>query len=194
LLSAKELNKHIMGCARNQRESQKKIYNSFYSYGMSVCLRYTSRHEDAVEIYNDSFLKIFKEIYHYKPLYADEINSFKGWIRKIMIYTAIDHTRKNNKHSFTADFETSVIYMTDNEENVVDRMSYEEIIAAIQQLSPAYRTVLNLYIIDGFTHEEIAKQLDIAVGTSKSNLFKARQQLQQILKNENKIQIAKNVG
>ncbi len=183
-----------MGCARNQRESQKKIYNSFYSYGMSVCLRYTNRHEDAVEIYNDSFLKIFKEIYHYKPLYADEVNSFKGWIRKIMIYTAIDHTRKNNKHSFTADFETSVIYMTDNEENVVDRMSYEEIIAAIQQLSPAYRTVLNLYIIDGFTHEEIAKQLDIAVGTSKSNLFKARQQLQQILKNENKIQIAKNVG
>ena len=183
-----------MGCARNQRESQKKIYNSFYSYGMSVCLRYTNRHEDAVEIYNDSFLKIFKEIYHYKPLYADEVNSFKGWIRKIMIYNAINHTRKNNKHSFTADFETSVIYMTDNEENVLDRMSYEEIIAAIRQLSPAYRAVLNLYIIDGFTHEEIAKQLDIAVGTSKSNLFKARQQLQQILKNENKIQIAKNVG
>lgn len=161
---------------------------------MSVCLRYTSRHEDAVEIYNDSFLKIFKEIYHYKPLYSDEVNSFKGWIRKIMIYTAIDYTRKNNKHSFTTDFETSVVYLTSNEENVLDRMSYEEIIAAIQQLSPAYRTVLNLYIIDGFTHEEIAKQLDIAVGTSKSNLFKARQQLQQILKKENKIQIANNVG
>jgi len=192
LLSAKELNKHIIGCAHNQRESQKKIYNSFYSYGMSVCLRYTSRHEDALEIYNDSFLKIFKEIYNYTPLYADEVNSFKGWIRKIMIYTAIDHLRKNNKHSFTGDFESSVIYMTDNEENALDRMSYAEIIAAIQQLSPAYRTVLNLYIVDGFTHEEIAKQLDIAVGTSKSNLFKARQQLQQILRNENMIQVAKN--
>jgi RNA polymerase sigma factor (sigma-70 family) len=183
-----------MGCARNQRESQKKIYNSFYSYGMSVCLRYTNLHEDAIEIYNDSFLKIFKEIYHYKPLYADEVSSFKGWIRKIIIYTAIDYSRKNNKHFFTADFETSVIYLKDNEENVLDRMSYEEIIIAIQQLSPAYRTVLNLFIIDGFTHEEIAKQLDIAVGTSKSNLFKARQQLQQILKNENNIQITKNVG
>jgi RNA polymerase sigma-70 factor (ECF subfamily) len=194
LLSAKELNKHIIGCAHNQRESQKKIYNSFYSYGMSVCLRYTSRHEDALEIYNDSFLKIFKEIYNYTPLYADEVNSFKGWIRKIMIYTAIDHMRKNNKHSFTGDFESSVIYMSDNGENALDRMSYAEIIAAIQQLSPAYRTVLNLYIVDGFTHEEIAKQLDIAVGTSKSNLFKARQQLQQILRNENKIQIAKNAG
>ena len=159
---------------------------------MSVCLRYTSRHEDADEICNDSFLKIFKEICNYNPLYADEVNSFKGWIRKIMIYTAIDHLRKNNKHSFTGDFESSVIYMTDNEENALDRMSYAEIIAAIQQLSPAYRTVLNLYIIDGFTHDEIAKQLDIAVGTSKSNLFKARQQLQQILRNENMIQVAKN--
>ena len=161
---------------------------------MSVCLRYAKRNEDAVEIYNDSFLKIFKEIYHYKPLYTDEVSSFKGWIRKIMIYTAIDHRRKNNKHSFADDFETSVIYLPQNEENALDRISYEEIISAIQQLSPAYRTVLNLFIIDGFTHEEIAKQLEISVGTSKSNLFKARQQLQQILKNENKIQIAKNVG
>jgi RNA polymerase sigma-70 factor (ECF subfamily) len=193
-LTAKELNKYIMGCARNERESQKKIYNSFYSYGMSICLRYTNRHDDALEIYNDSFLKIFKEIYHYKPLYADEVGSFKGWIRKIMIYTAIDHSRKNNKHSFTTDFETSVIYLKDNEEDALDRISYEEIITAIRQLSPAYRTVLNLYIVDGFTHEEIAKQLNISVGTSKSNLFKARQQLQQILKNENKIQITKNVG
>ncbi|MGN6802488.1 MAG: RNA polymerase sigma factor [Ginsengibacter sp.] len=183
-----------MGCARNERESQKKIYNSFYSYGMSICLRYTNRHDDALEIYNDSFLKIFKEIYHYKPLYADEVGSFKGWVRKIMIYTAIDHSRKNNKHSFATDFETSVIYLKDNEEDALDRISYEEIIAAIRQLSPAYRTVLNLYIVDGFTHEEIAKQLNISVGTSKSNLFKARQQLKQILKNENKIQIAKNVG
>ncbi len=161
---------------------------------MSVCLRYTNRKEDAVEIYNDSFLKIFKEIYHFKPSYANELNSFKGWIRKIIIYTAIDHCRKNHKHSFTADFETSVIYLPQNQENALDRISYEEIISAIQQLSPAYRTVLNLFIIDGFTHEEIAKQLEISVGTSKSNLFKARQQLQQILKNENKIQIAKNVG
>ena len=194
LLSAKELSIHIRGCAHNQRESQKKIYNSFYSYGMSVCLRYVKRTEDAVEIYNDSFLKIFKEIYHYKPLYTDEINSFKGWIRKIMIYTAIDHCRKNNKHSFTTDFESSVIYLPQIEEDALDRISYEEILSAIQQLSPAYRTVLNLFIIDGFTHEEIARQLEISVGTSKSNLFKARQQLQQILKNENKIQIAKNVG
>jgi len=193
-LTAKELNQLIRGCTLNQRESQKKIYNSFYSYGMSICDRYTKRKEDAVEIFNDSFLKIFKEIHRYKPAYADEVNSFKGWIRKIIIYTAIDHVRKNNKHYFNAEIETTLIYLPEREENAFDRISYDEIIRAIQNLSPGYRTVLNLFIIDGFSHEEIAGKLQISIGTSKSNLFKARQQLQKILENKNKILIEKNVG
>jgi len=194
LISAEELNLHIRGCTLNNRESQKKIYNSFYSYGMAICDRYTKRKEDSIEIFNDSFLKIFKEIHRYKPSYADEVNSFKGWVRKIMIYTAIDHCRKYNKHYFTAELDTSLTYFPIEEENPLDMISYDEIIRAIRELSPAYRTVLNLFIIDGFSHEEISNQLGISVGTSKSNLSKARQQLQKILKNDNKILIAKNVG
>ena len=194
MLSAKELNEHIRGCALNQRESQKKLYDSFYSYGMAICDRYTKRKEDAIEIFNDSFLKILKEIHRYTPSYSDEINSFKGWIRKVLIHTAIDHNRKNNKHNFNTGLETSIVYIPQKEENAFDKISYDEIIRAIQRLSPAYRTVLNLFIIDGFSHEEIAEQLQISVGTSKSNLFKARQQLQKILKNENKILTIRNVG
>ncbi|MEK7224704.1 MAG: sigma factor, partial [Bacteroidota bacterium] len=97
LLSADELTFHVEGCARNNRESQKIIYGSFYGYAMAICDRYTSKQEDAVEILNDGFLKIFKEIHHYQPAYADVISSFKGWLRKIMVYTAIDHFRKNQK-------------------------------------------------------------------------------------------------
>lgn len=194
LLSAKELSQLIRGCTLNQRESQKKIYDSFYSYGMSICDRYAKRREDSIEIFNDGFLKIFKEIHRYAPAYADEINSFKGWIRKILIYTAIDHCRKYNKHYLTAQIETSLTYMPAGNETAFDMISYDEIIRAIQHLSPAYRTVLNLFIIDGFSHEEIADQLGISAGTSKSNLFKARQQLQKILKKDNKILIAKNAG
>ena len=194
LISAEELNLHIRGCTLNNRESQKKIYNSFYSYGMAICDRYTKRKEDSIEIFNDGFLKIFKEIHRYKPSYADELNSFKGWLRKIMIYTAIDHCRKYNKHYFTAEIDTSLNYYPVDEENAFDMISYDEIIRAIRELSPAYRTVLNLFIIDGFSHEEISNQLGISVGTSKSNLSKARQQLQKILKKDNKILIAKNVG
>ena len=194
LISSEELNLHIRGCTLNNRESQKKIYNSFFSYGMAICDRYTKRKEDAMEIFNDSFLKVFKEIHRYKPAYADEMNSFKGWIRKIIIYTAIDHCRKYNKHNYNADLDASMISLPIEEENAFDMISHDEIIYAIRELSPAYRTVLNLFIIDGFSHEEIAEQLGISIGTSKSNLFKARQQLQKILKNDNKILIAKNVG
>lgn len=161
---------------------------------MSICDRYTRRKEDAIEIFNDAFLKIFKEIHRYKPAYEDEMNSFKGWIRKIIIYTAIDYNRKYHKHSFTADLESNMVYMPVEEEDALDMISYDEIINAIRELSPAYRTVINMFIIDGLSHEEISNELNIAVGTSKSNLSKARHQLQKILKKDNKISIAKNVG
>src|SRR5258708_32277369 len=98
LLSAEELTYHVEGCARNNRESQKVLYSSFYGYAMAICDRYANKQEDAVEILNDGFLKIFREIHHYKPAYTDVISSFKGSLRKIMVDTAIDHFRKNQKH------------------------------------------------------------------------------------------------
>ena len=192
LLSAEELSMHIERCALNNRESQKKIYSSFYGYAMAVCDRYTNNQNDAVEILNDGFLKIFKEIYRYKPAYTDVVSSFKGWLRKIMVYTAIDHFRKNHKHQFTADLDNGIVQVASAGEDALDRISYEEIIRSIQDLTPGYRTVLNLFIIEGFTHEEISEQLGISIGTSKSNLAKARRQLQKILFHQNQIQITKN--
>lgn len=192
MLTADELNLQIRGCALNQRESQKKLYNSFYGYAMSVCDRYTSREEDASEILNDGFIKIFKEIHHFKPAYADVVSSFKGWLRKIMVYTAIDYFRKNNKHQHVIELETAIVHLPVQSENAFDKISYDEIIRFIQDLSPAYRTVLNLFIVEGFSHDEIARHLNISVGTSKSNLAKARKQLQKILYHQNKTLIAKN--
>jgi len=194
LLSTNDLNELIRGCILNNRESQKKIYNSFYSYGMAICDRYTRTEEDAIEIYNDSFLKIFKEIHRFKPSYEDEVNSFKGWVRKIIIHTAIDYNRKHHKHAFAADIDKTLVFIPAQGEDALDMIAYDEIINAIRELSPAYRTVLNMFIVDGLSHEEISNQLQIAIGTSKSNLSKARQQLQKFLKKENKISIAKNVG
>lgn len=169
------------------------MYDSFYSYGMAICERYAKRKEDAIELYNDSFMKIYKELHRFKPAYEDEMASFKAWIKKIFIYTAIDHFRKNDKHYFSAELESSVIYMAAKGENALDAMSYAEIIKAVQCLSPAYRTVLNMFIIDGYSHEEIANHLNITIGSSKSNLFKAKEQLKKILSG-NKNVLAKNVG
>jgi len=193
LLSAEELSLHIERCAVNSRESQKKIYTSFYGYAMAVCDRYTNNQDDAIEILNDGFLKVFKEIYRYKPAYTDVVSSFKGWLRKIMVYTAIDHFRKNHKHQFTTDLDNGVIQVASRTEDALDRISYEEIIRSIQDLTPGYRTVFNLFIIEGFTHEEISEKLGISIGTSKSNLAKARRQLQKILFQQNQIQVRKNV-
>jgi RNA polymerase sigma factor (sigma-70 family) len=192
LLSADELTYHVEGCALNKRESQKILYSSFYGYAMAICDRYTSKQDDAVEILNDGFLKVFKEIHHYKPAYADVVSSFKGWLRKIIVYTAIDHFRKNQKHQIVTQLDNVVYQVSSVGEDAIDKLSYEEIIRAVQELSPGYRTVFNLFVIDGLSHEEISNQLNISVGTSKSNLSKARRQLQKILFKQNETVVAKN--
>jgi RNA polymerase sigma-70 factor (ECF subfamily) len=192
LLTAEELTYHVDACARNKRESQKVIYNSFYGYAMAICDRYTSNQEDAVEILNDGFLKIFKEIHHYQPAYADVVSSFKGWLRKIMVYTAIDHFRKNQKHKVVTELDNVVYQLEALNEDAIDKLSHEEIIRAIQELSPGYRTVFNLFIIDGLSHDEISQKLGISPGTSKSNLSKARRQLQKILFRKQEPEQAKN--
>jgi RNA polymerase sigma factor (sigma-70 family) len=195
LLTEQELNLLIRGCALNNRESQKKLYHSFYGYAMSVCSRYINTNDDGSEILNDGFLKVFKEIHQFTPTYADILSSFKGWLRKIMIYTAIDHFRKNQKYyDASSGPDASVISISDVAETPLDKISFDEIIRFIQELSPGYRTVLNLFVVEGFSHDEIAKQLGISVGTSKSNLAKARKQLQNILARKTLIKLAKNAG
>jgi RNA polymerase sigma-70 factor (ECF subfamily) len=159
---------------------------------MAICDRYAGGQEDSVEILNDGFLKVFREIHHYKPAYADVVSSFKGWIRKIMVYTAIDHYRKYNKHRMATDIENVVFQIPAVSENAIDKISHEEIIRAVQLLSPGYRVVLNLFIIEGLTHDEISRKLGISEGTSKSNLAKARKQLQKILFKQNEIHLKKN--
>ena len=192
-LSAEELKLAIEGCVLNDRLSQKRIYTSFYNYAMSICSIYISNYEDSVEILNDGFLKIFKEIYRYQPAYADHVLSFKGWLRKIMLYTSIDHFRKSQKHRFIKELDSEVIQFSAADEDALDRISHNEIVKSIQKLTPGYRIIFNLFIIENFSHEEISKRLGISIGTSKSNLARGRKQLQKILLDENKTVISKRM-
>src|SRR6185436_12972015 len=186
-LSGEELRSTIQGCVLNDRLSQKKIYTSFYNYAMAICSLYTKNYDDSVEILNDGFLKIFKEIYRYQPAYANVRSSFKGWLRKIMIHTAIDHFRKNHRHRFTKELDSETTRLSARDEDALDRISYDEIVRSMQKLTPGYRIIFNLFIIENFSHEEIAKQLGISIGTSKSNLARGKKQLQKILLYENQI-------
>jgi RNA polymerase sigma factor (sigma-70 family) len=162
--------KLLRGCIKKDRDSQKELYKEYYGYGMSICLRYADNREDASEILNDSFLKVFTHI--------DKFNldkPFRPWLRKVIINTAINHFRKKQK-----DIKTENLKLASNEiddDDLISNINYQEMVALLQKLSPAYRTVFNLYVLEGFTHEEIGRQLGISEGTSKSNLHKAKAHL-----------------
>ena len=151
------------------------LYQHFYGYALGICLRYTSGRSEATEVLNEGFLKVFTKL----DLY-DRSKSLKGWIRRIMINTAIDLYRQNLKHSGSSgDLENAM--EVSGPEATISSLSYNEIVAEVQELTPGYRAVFNMYVIDGFSHEEIAEQLEISVGTSKSNLSRARAILQKRL-------------
>ncbi len=168
----------IKGCINKDRNSQYLLYKEFYSYGMAICRRYGMSDDDAADILNEGFLKIFTNIHKYDP-----DRPFKSWLGRIITNTAIDHYRLNLKFSDHVDI---VDYEQLGSNAVVyDHLAYNDLLKLVQELSPAYRTVFNLFAIDGYSHEEIAEMLNISVGTSKSNLFKARQKLQDKLNHTN---------
>ncbi len=146
--------------------------------------------EESEEIVNEGFLKLFKSIHQFdETRQADALLALKGWFKRILINTCIDHYRKHsstvNGHMLTHESER----IEDHSETGIDVLSYKEIIEAIKVLSPAYRTVFNLFVIEGLSHEEISKKLGISVGASKSNLSKARDNLRKLLLNKSNFKI-----
>ncbi len=165
----------IEGCRKKDSNCQKLLYKHFFAYAMKICLRYAPDRDEAVEIVNDGFMKVFTKINTYNSDYA-----FKTWLGKIMINTAIDYYRSGLKKMQMEDLEKAKDIGAND--FVFSNLYYEDLIKMVQKLSLAYRTVFNLFVIDGFSHEEIAEKLSITVGTSKSNLFKARLHLKEMLK------------
>ncbi len=170
----------IEGCIRGERNCQQKIYEMLYGKMLGVCLRYTKEKEDALDVMQEGFVKVFSNMKSF-----GNTGSFEGWARKIMVNTAIDFYRKNKKMVTYANSE----YVENNaeelsEENENDEylsISPQEIMEAIQQLTPAYRMVFNMYVMDDYSHKEIANELGINEGTSKSNFAKAKVNLKKIL-------------
>ena len=174
MINEEQLQQLIDGCVRNDAHSQKMLYKALYSYAMSICLRYSNNRYDASDIMNDGFYKVFNNITNY-----DHAKPFKAWLGRIMQNTAIDHYRANLKVAYLLDIEKADHVSVNSV--VEQNLAYEDLLALVQKLSPAYRTVFNLFAIDGYSHEEIADMLHINQGTSKSNLFKARKKLQEML-------------
>lgn len=168
------LDQILKGCRNNDRGSQRLLYERYYGYAMSICLRYADNRDEASAILNDGFMKILTSIKQF-----DLSRPLKPWLRKILINTAINHYKEKQRQIHIEEMERAE--HESESENIISGISYQEIIEMLHKLPPAYRTVFNLYAIEGYKHEEIAKMLGISVGTSKSNLFKAKEHLRKIL-------------
>ncbi len=170
----------IKGCIKNDRLAQQCLYQRYYGKMMGVCMRYSSHKEQATEILNLAFFKVFKTIGGFN----NKNGNLEGWIYRIMVNTAIDFIRSEIRHQHS-DIDKSV-YAEDSSD-IIAELSAEHILELVNKLTPAYKAVFNLYVIEGYSHGEIGKLLDISEGTSKSNLAKARANLQAMIIEANKV-------
>ena len=176
LPNSNELQSVIRQCRNGDKKAQQKLFCLAYPLGMSVCRRYSSDLEESKSIFNEGMLKVFQQLDRYS---ADM--SFGGWVRKIMVNTAIDNYRRSKRYQERfSEIDEDFVSLT-CDESILDKISAEELLGLIQQLPPSYRMVFTLYAVEEYTHRDIADKLGISEGTSKSNYAKAKAKLQKAL-------------
>ena len=179
LLNSNMLMEVVEGCLKGKESAMKKFYEHFQGFALSVCLSYCENRDDALEIMNDGFLKVFKSLHK-----VENIDRIKPWLRRIMINGAIDHFRKNIKNQ-TTQLSENIIEPNFGDASVYAKLSSEDIMLAVQSLPTNYRLVFNLYAIEGYSHKEIGEMLKMAESTSRANLSLAngllREKLQKML-------------
>ncbi|MGC4039169.1 MAG: sigma-70 family RNA polymerase sigma factor [Chitinophagaceae bacterium] len=165
----------IQGCINGDRRMQEELYRRFAPKMYAVCLRYAGKAEEAEDILQEGFIKIFKKLSSFRGE-----GSFEGWIRRVFVNTSIEHFRRKNYLQPVTEKEEATIegkYLS-----VLDNLAEKDILGLIQELSPGYRTVFNMYVIEGYTHKEIGDMLGISEGTSKSQLSRAKVILQDLVR------------
>jgi RNA polymerase sigma factor (sigma-70 family) len=172
----------IRGCNDNDHKYQKILYERYFGFALKTVFRYIYRYEKAVDVVNDAFVKLFAGISKFKTNEEHIEKIWMGWMKRILINAAIDELRKGNMLPEIGGIPGWVWDLPDDSQDSSRLLFYKDLVMLIKELPPAYRAVFNLYVIDGYTHHEIAEMLHIAVGTSKSNLSRARELLQKSIK------------
>ncbi len=173
--NSEELRAILEGCLKSDRKSQELLYKQFFGFGMGVCLRYAKSKDEALEVLNDSFLKIFNKLESF-----DFSKPFIVWIKRIIINTAIDNYRSQQKHYFHQEIE-ELQNVNSDEETAEEKLNYEDLLNLVKRLPYSYQLNFNLYIIEGHTHDQISKLMEISAGTSKSNVSRAREMLRKMI-------------
>lgn len=158
----------IEGCISGNPRAQKQLYDKFSGKMMGVCLRYCANSDEAEDVLQEGFVKVFTKIAEFK---SD--GSFEGWIRRIMVNTALDMIRKNKKHAFNASIDEVNNHLTDGE-TALNQLAAEDLLNLLSKLPTGYRVVFNMFAIEGFSHKEIAEHLGVTESTSKSQYSRAR--------------------
>jgi RNA polymerase sigma factor (sigma-70 family) len=166
----------ISGCKKGERKAQEQLYKNFYRAMLSLCMRYTKNEDDALEVLNNGFLKVFKNIQRYEPAQA----SLYTWIRTIVINTCLDFIKAKSRQEQYKELDEAVSVHISPE--VISRMKASDLLALVRKLPPATQAVFNLYVVEGYSHKEIGQISGISEGTSKWHLSEARKQLQQLIK------------
>jgi RNA polymerase sigma factor (sigma-70 family) len=176
----------INGCAIQDHRCQKILYEQYYGTCLKIAYRYMDTYEQAVEVTNDGFVKIFRNFGRFEIRDPERMEIVMlGWMRRIVINAAIDYRRKEKNIPATSELKAGGFEYQDDSRLSDNSLLFKELICMIRELPPVYRLVFNLHVIEGYSHPEIAKMLGIMVGTSKSNLFKAKVYLQKRLASEN---------
>jgi RNA polymerase sigma factor (sigma-70 family) len=165
----------VRGCVAGNREFQKKLYDAYAGKMLYVCLRYTKNREEAEDVLQEGFIKVFKNIGSFKFL-----GSFEGWVRRIMVHASIEHIRRKKQTGVFDDVE-NIVRHPESETDTTAKIGEKELLKMIYHLPDGYRTVFNMYVIEGYSHKEIATMLEITEGTSKSQLSKAKNHLKSLL-------------
>jgi RNA polymerase sigma-70 factor (ECF subfamily) len=165
----------LAGCLKNNAAAQEALYSRFSPRMLGVCYRFAKNREDAEDMLQEGFIKVFTQIHQYR-----NEGALEGWIRRIIVHTCINHLKKNKKFSDSLDIiHANSIHV--NEEMIPSIMQAKQVVECIRMLPLGYRTVLNLYAIEGFPHKEIAAMLDIEESTSRSQYTRAKAMLEEIL-------------
>jgi RNA polymerase sigma-70 factor (ECF subfamily) len=178
----KQLQQLIKGCLEGDRKAQQAVYKLLYGKMKVVCMRYTRDTDQALDILQEGFIKVFQNMERYSGA-----GSFEGWVRRIMVNLSIDRFRKQKNDFLLLNGSMNIEDYEDvvDDEPDVESVDYdftpEQILEAMQMLSPAYKTVFNLYVFENYTHQDIAEALSISIGTSKSNFAKAKRNMKKIL-------------
>lgn len=168
-----DLQEIIAGCKKMEKKSQRCLYDRYAALFLGIAYRYSKSREDAEDILQESFVKILTRIDQYS-----ETGSFEGWMKKILVNTAISHYRVSQKHDFHKDFDSISEINIEDYEIDSNEFTREELLASIDKLPQGFKIIFNLYAVEGFKHREIADMLEINVGTSKSQYSRARAFLQ----------------